>query len=407
VLRQILVSLVVLAVTAAGYVFLVPGASEQLAQFGITLPVAAATNGEQATPAAGGEGRRSGADGSGAGGAGGGGGRRGARELIVVTAPVEIASINDKLNAIGDGEAAHSVTVMSPASGTLGELLVNPGDTVAAGDIIGRLDSDAEQIAAERAALALKDAEVVLKRTQDLAGANAASTVQINTAQLALDNARLEVRNAELNLARRTIVSPIAGTVGLFQVSPGNTVSNTSIVTTIEDTAHIIVRFWVPERYAAFVATGMQVTAAVVALPGLTVAGEVSAVDNRIDPASRTLQVEAQIPNDGGRLRPGMSFSVAMSFPGEQFASVDPLAIQWSSEGSYVWRYADGKVDKAFVQVIQRNSDGILVKGDIAEGDQVVTQGVQQLSAGASVRLLDELAGADGSGGRVAAGAPT
>jgi RND family efflux transporter MFP subunit len=414
VLRQILVSLVVLAVAAAGYVYLVPGASEQLAQFGITLPVAAATNEDASTTAAGGE-RRSGGEGAaggqrdaqaGGGGAGGfraGGGRRGARELIVVTAPVEVASINDKLNAIGDGEAAHSVTVMSPANGTLVELLVKPGDAVAAGDIIGRLDADAEQIAVERAALALKDAEAALKRTQDLAGANAASTVQINTAQLALDNARLEIRNAELNLSRRTIVSPIAGTVGLFQVSPGNTVSNSSIVTTIEDTSHIVIRFWVPERYASFVATGMPVSVAVVALPGVTVEGAVSAVDNRIDPASRTLQVQAQIPNDGSRLRPGMSFSVAMTFPGEQFASVDPLSIQWSSEGSYVWRYADGKVDKAFVQIIQRNSDGILVKGDLAEGDQVVTQGVQQLSAGASVRLLDDFTGASGDrqgGGR-------
>ena len=43
------------------------------------------------------------------------------------------------------------------------------------------------------------------------------------------------------------------------------------------------------------------------------------------------------------------------------------------------------------VQIIQRNSDGVLVQGDIAAGDQVVTQGVQQLSAGAAVRLLDEL----------------
>jgi RND family efflux transporter MFP subunit len=129
----------------------------------------------------------------------------------------------------------------------------------------------------------------------------------------------------------------------------------------------------------------------------------VSAVDNRIDPTSRTLQVEAQIANDDGKLRPGMSFSVSMTFPGETFPSVDPLSVQWSSKGAYLWRYVDKKVEKVPVQIIQRNSDGILVKADLKEGDQVVTQGVQQLTAGATVRLLDEVADA-GEGGKGGAG---
>jgi RND family efflux transporter MFP subunit len=393
-LRQIVLSLVVLAAAAAAYVYFVPGAPEQLAQFGIPIPVAAATNAETATPAAGGENARR---------RQGGGGGRGVRELVVVTAPVIVASINDKLSAIGEGEAAHSVTVMSPANGTLEALLVKPGDSVAAGDVIGRLDADAEQIAFERAELALSDAESTLSRTTELANANAATAVQLRTAELAAENARLEMRNAELALNHRTITSPIAGTVGLFQVSPGNTVSAQSIVTTIEDTSHLIISFWVPERYASSIATGMPVETSAVALPGVTMGGEVVALDNRIDPASRTLKVQAQIPNDGGKLRPGMSFAVAMAFAGEQFPTVDPLAIQWSSEGAYVWQYAEGKVDKVFVEIIQRNSDGVLVKGELGDGDQVVTQGVQQLSAGAEVRLLDEL-NAGGREGRTAEG---
>ena len=48
------------------------------------------------------------------------------------------------------------------------------------------------------------------------------------------------------------------------------------------------------------------------------------------------------------------------------------------------------------MQIIQRNSDGVLVKAELTPGDQVVTQGVQQLTAGASVRLLDEPAGGEG-----------
>jgi hypothetical protein len=61
----------------------------------------------------------------------------------------------------------------------------------------------------------------------------------------------------------------------------------------------------------------------------------------------------------------------------------------WSSDGAYVWKYADGKVAKVPIQIIQRNSDGVLVKAELADGDAVVTQGIQQLADGASVRLLD------------------
>jgi RND family efflux transporter MFP subunit len=393
-LRQILISLVVLAMAAAAYVYFVPGATDMLARLGIDVPTDTPPTQTATGPAPGGpQGARPGGAGAGAPGM-----RRGSRELVVVTAPVGIARINDKLTAIGEGEAAHSVTVISPAAGTLVELLVRPGDSVEAGAVIGRLDFATEQIAFERAKLAFDDAEAALARTQELAAANAATAVQRNTAQLAADNARLELQNAELALKRRTITSPIAGTVGLFQVSPGNTVTAQTVVTTVEDTSHIVVSFWVPERYASAVATGMPVSASAVALPGVSLAGEVVAVDNRIDPASRTLKVQARIDNEGGRLRPGMSFSVSMDFEGEAFPSVDPLAIQWSSAGAYVWHHADGKVERLFVEIIQRNSDGILVKGDLEEGDQVITQGVQQLSPGAQVRLLDDPP--NGGGGR-------
>lgn len=386
-LKQLLITVVVLVAAAAAFVLFVPGAPEMLARVGIDLPAAAAP---EAVPAAAG-GRPAGANAPAGGGQAGGrpGGRGGSRELVVVTAPVAQGKINDKLTAIGEGAAAQSVTVVAPASGTLVELVVQPGDAITAGAVIGRLDADAEQIAFERAAVAQRDADASLARTEELANANAATTVQLNAAQLAATNARLASQSAKLELDRRTITSPIGGRVGLFQVSPGNQLSAQTVVTTIEDTTEIIVSFFVPERYASMIAVGMPVTTSAVALPGETMTGEVSGVDNRIDPASRTLKVQASIDNAGGKLRPGMSFAVDLSFPGETFPTVDPLAIQWSSAGAYLWRFLEGKVERVAVEIIQRNSDGVLVKGDLATGDAVVVQGVQQLSPGASVRLLD------------------
>lgn len=386
--KQVVASVIVLIGAAAIWYALRPGDLQQvLVGAGISVPAIQPDAQVQTQPAP--------AANPGTGGPGPGNfpgaGRGGAgRVAVVVTATVASATINDRLMAIGEGTAFRSATVTSSSGGTLVSFAVAPGDVVDANDEIGRLDSEAEQIAFDRASLAAKDAGDALARADELRQSNAISNVQLSAAQLAADQAALELRTAELALSRRTIRSPIAGTVGLLQVTPGNSVSAQTTVTTVEDSSEILVNFWVPERYASAIATGMAVTAIAVALPGQTFAGEVNAVDNRIDPASRTLQVQAKLPNPDGRIRPGMSFEVTMSFPGETFPAVNPLSIQWSADGAYVWQFADGKVTRALVQIVERNSGGVLVTGDIEAGDQVVTQGVLQLQEGQSVRLLDE-----------------
>jgi hypothetical protein len=55
-----------------------------------------------------------------------------------------------------------------------------------------------------------------------------------------------------------------------------------------------------------------------------------------------------------------------------------------------VWKVTDDKVNRAMVEIVQRNSDGVLVQGDVTKGDMVVTQGVLQLSPGLAVRLLED-----------------
>src|SRR5690606_2602534 len=69
----------------------------------------------------------------------------GGRVTNVVTTEVVMATINDTLNAIGEGTPARSVTVLAPSAGTLAEVLVRPGQKVEAGDVIARFDADAEQ----------------------------------------------------------------------------------------------------------------------------------------------------------------------------------------------------------------------------------------------------------------------
>jgi RND family efflux transporter MFP subunit len=380
--KQILFLLVILVVAAAAWVRFFPGAPEVLARWGIewanaatpktTAPDRAANNRTAAGP-----------------------------QIAVITAPVRSATINDRLSAIGTGRANASVAVNPYDAGRLTELTVESGAKITAGTVIARLDSEAEQIALDRAKVALADAQAKADRATALRKSNAATTVQVADAEVVRDNARLALRDAELKLERRSVVAPISGIVGILPVEAGNYVTTQTTIATIDDRSSIIIDFWVPERFAGAIDVGQSVTATPIAQPGQMFNGVVSAIDNRLDEKSRTLLVQARIENIGDRLRAGMSFQIAMSFPGDVYASVDPLAIQWGTDGAFVWAIENGKAKRTPVRIVQRNSETVLVDAAINVGDMVVTEGVHAVREGAELLIAGaepRIPGAAGSG---------
>jgi len=370
--KQAIVSLVILAVAFFGWARFFPGSGETLARWGIDWMPFAQADARPAEQAPAGGQRR--------------GGPGGVQQAVIASTVTE-ETINDRLSAIGTGRAAQSVVVTPYASGRMTEVLVTSGATVEAGQVIARLDDDAETIAVDRAKFALDDAIARQERVQQLRASNTATGVQVTEAALAVDNARLALRDAELSLARRTIPAPISGVVGILPVAAGNYVATTTEIARIDDRSSLLVDFWVPERYASIVEVGMTLSAVSIARPGEAHEGTISALDNRIDDQSRTLQVQATLANADDRLRAGMSFQVTMEFPGDVYPAVDPLAVQWGSGGAYVWLVKDGKAARTDVKIIQRNTDTVLVQAAIAPGDVVVTEGVHAVRNGAPVTI--------------------
>lgn len=309
---------------------------------------------------------------------------------LVVVEPAGEETINNRLTAIGSARALSTVSVTPYSSGYMNELLVKAGDFIKAGDPIAVLDNETETIAVSKAQIALKDAETTRQRIARLRATNTATVVQEVEADLALSNAKLVLEDAQLALSRRTVRAPISGVVGILPVNAGNYVTAQTSIARIDDRSKVLIDIWVPERFAPQIKVGQPLTAELTAFPGVTHKGEINAVDNMLDEASRTLHVRAEINNNQDRLRAGMSFSVTVLFPGDNYPSVDPLAIQWGADGSYVWRVEEGVAKKVAARIVQRNSTNILIDGAVKEGDMIVTQGVQTVRDDAPVRLQDE-----------------
>ena len=364
--KQLLLALVVLVAAAAAWAKFFPGAPEILASWGMDwarAAVDAKPKDEPEQPQ-----------------------RNNRPQTAVITAPVIEAVINDRLSAIGTGRANNSVTVKPYTSGRVTSIEVESGARIDAGTVIALIDSEVEEIALDRARIALADAEAKLERVKSLRTANTATLVQVTDAELVVGNARLALRDAQLNLDRRSIRAPIEGIIGILPVEAGNYVTTDTVVATIDDRSRIKIDFYVPERFAANMVVGGRLKASPIARPEEVFDGTVSAVDNRVDDKSRTLLVQAEIPNDRDTLRAGMSFRISVEFPGDVYPSVDPLAIQWGTDGAFVWVIRDGKAKRTPVRIVQRNTESVLVAAEgIAPGDTVVTEGVHAVRDGAEV----------------------
>ncbi|MEM7445083.1 MAG: efflux RND transporter periplasmic adaptor subunit [Pseudomonadota bacterium] len=312
--------------------------------------------------------------------------RRGSSAAYVVTAPALAEVSGSRLRAVGTAEARQTVSLYPEISGQVTAVYFGSGEVVTEGSPLVQLDDADQQLAVEAASIMAADAEATVERYSQLVGNGAVSTVVMAEATTSLDAARNELARAHLELDRRTILAPISGQVGIVDLEPGDRVTTDTLITRIDDSATLIVDFTVPERYAGQVYDGQPISATTSAFPDLSFEGEVTALDSRLDPASRTLTVRAEIDNDG-RLRPGLAFAVELTFEGETYPAVEDIAVQWDRGGSYVWTIEDDVAVRLPVDIVERRGGIVLLEGDLEVGDEVVVAGSQRLSDGSDVTL--------------------
>ncbi len=368
-LRQFLIGAIVLAGTLALWIFYVPAAGAWLDRTGLPalvgIEIAAPEGGQEGGPRF-----------------GGGGPTR------VVVDAAQDGVVNDRVAAVGDGRALRSVTVRSEATGRIAAIERDAGSYVEAGSVLVRLDDEAERIALDRAQLVLADAQDQVERLSQLEGSGAVTEVRFREADLALRTAELAVREAEFDLDRRVIRAPIPGWIGIIEVETGDRITVQDTLAVVTDRSKLIIDFRVPERVVGQIEPGMIVSVAPLSGASVPIEGRITAIDNVVDRDSRTLRVQATIPNPDDRLRAGMAFAVEVALPGERLPAVDPLAIQWTSTGSFVWVVRDGAVARVPVTIRERSADRVLVEAELEVGEPVVTEGVQTLRPGAEVEIV-------------------
>ncbi len=387
--KQLIAACVALAVALAVWAWFAPGSfPEPLRPVAERTGLITQDDAATGQPMAGG-GRPGGGPPGGGPPGGGPPGRGGGGPQQVITAEVTEAVSSRRVQAVGTAEALRSVSLFAPTAGLVTEVMFTTGDRVTEDQPLLRLDARDEEIAVEKAEIALQQARDQLDRFERLSQTQAVSTVQVEEARARVASAEAELRSAELDLDRRTLRAPFDGYMGIPRVTIGDRVTTTTEVANIDDRSEILIRYALPERFAARAQPGARVEATSIAFGVERFEGVIADVDSRIDPQVRTLTIRATIDNGEDRLRPGLSFLVDTVFEGQSSTAVPLLSLQWDRDGSYLWRVVDDRVQRVDVEIIERGDTRALVSGDLTPGEIVVLEGVQRLRDGAPVAIAD------------------
>lgn len=333
------------------------------------------------------------------GGGPGGRGGPGGGGMPVAATLVQAMTFNDAVELIGVAKGRQSVTLTAAATQLVERVRFTDGQYVAQGAILVEL-KDAEQNAGvEQARARLAQAERTLERWRTLADQGFASKAAVDQHEAAYLTAQADVSAAEARRGDRLIRAPFAGVVGLTDIAPGALVNPGSAIVTLDDLSSVRVDFQVPERYLSGLAAGQSIRARTDVYPDRVIMGRIDTLDTRVDEATRAITARAIFPNPDGQLKPGMMVRVTLARGERQALAVPESAVSILGSSSSVFVIAQqggaARAEQRPVVVGSRQDGFVEVREGLAAGDRIVANGVNKVTGGQPVMVVETLDAGD------------
>lgn len=303
-----------------------------------------------------------------------------------------------QLHAIGSLRAVRGADLSPQVGGLISAIHFDSGVEVDQGTLLVELLSadDVAKLESLKAAAAL--ARITFDRDKRQLEARAVSQQVVDTDQQNLRSADAQVQQQQAIVDYKTIRAPFAGKLGIRQVDVGQYLAPGTVIVTLQALDPIYADFTLPQQALVDIGVGQKITAQIDAFPGRDFEGTITAVNSKVDTATRNVQVRASLPNPDHKLLPGMFATVSIDIGAPQrYVTLPQTAITFNPYGSTVYlvddsaKDADGKpvatARQTFVTTGDTRGDQIAVLSGVKDGQQVVTAGQLKLRNGSLLKI--------------------
>ncbi|MCB9477140.1 MAG: efflux RND transporter periplasmic adaptor subunit [Deltaproteobacteria bacterium] len=295
----------------------------------------------------------------------------------------------DRIQAIGNAKSNESVELNAKVTETVRTIHFRDGQFVKKGQSLVELTRAEESANLAEARSSLDNAKREYDRAIKLEKDAFVSEAQVDKLRSDLEMAQARVGALQARIGDRLIRAPFDGIMGLRSISPGDVVTPQTVVATVDDISVIKLDFSVPEAYIGVLKDGMTVYARTNAYPDRRFEGEVTSIDSRVDPVTRSITVRAEIANQDFALRPGMLLTVDLVRDRSMSLMVPESALVPAGDKQYVLVVEDGKAVRREVTIGRRVPGKVEIVDGVKEGETVIIEGTVRVRPGGAVKIVE------------------
>lgn len=333
---------------------------------------------------------------------------------VVTAMKVESLEWQPQFNAVGTMIAVRGVDVTTEVAGLVRKINFKSGEDVKQNAVLVELNADTDIAQLQSLQAAADLAATIVKRDKLQLDIKSIAQQQVDADEADLRVKRANVAAQQALIAKKTIRAPFAGRMGITTVNPGQYLNPGDKVVTLQTIDPIYVDFNLPQKNLAQIGIGQKVTLRSDAFPGQTFPGKITAINPKVDPSTRNVQIEATVANPKAELLPGMYANVDID-AGEKkgYLTLPQTAITYNPYGSTVYVLvppsaasapagasapapaapaASGSdsglvAQQVFVTTGPTRGDQVAVLTGVQAGQQVVTSGQLKLKNGTPVKI--------------------
>ncbi len=313
--------------------------------------------------------------------------KKGGGKTAVKVIVVQSSLLQDKLQTTGSILPNEEVDIRTEVSGRLVELNIKEGIFVKKGTVLLRINDEDLQARLKKLGFSKKLAEDNEFRQKRLLEKEAISQREYDIAVTGVNTLQADIEDIKAQIAKTSVKAPFNGTLGLRYVSDGSYISPTTRIATLTSVNPAKLDFSIPAKYASQIRHGSKI--------GFTVEGSeqhfvgtVYAIDPKIDPQTRTLQLRAISPNPNNKLVPGAFAKVELVLSTKGTAIMIPTeAVIPEAGGQKVYLVKGGKAISTKIELGIRGEKNVEVISGLAIGDSLITTGILSLKPEGEVEV--------------------